>query len=73
MSDITAKVRVYKSPAYGEGEVRLDFAPDYADGRHKEWATATPVLTLMMYVKAEVAEQFQTGAAYTLTFTKEEG
>jgi hypothetical protein len=67
---VTAKVRVYKSPSHNE-DVRLDFTGDYQDERNKEWATATPVINLTMYVKAEVAERFEHGSAYTLTFTPE--
>lgn len=70
---VTAKVKVYKSPAYGNSQdVRLDFTADYSDGRHKEWATATPIINLMMYVKSDVADKFENGSAYTLTFTKED-
>lgn len=73
MSDVTAKVKVYKSPSYnGSADVRLDFTGDYSDGRNQKWSTATPVINLMMYVKPEVAEQFEHGASYTLTFTKED-
>lgn len=71
MANITAKVRLYKSPSHNE-DVRLDFTGDYADERNRAWATATPVINLTMYVKAEVAEKFEHGAAYTLTFSRED-
>ena len=67
---VTAKVRVFKSAAYND-DVRLDFTADYNGDRNKDWAAATPVLSLMMYVKPEVAERFEHGAAYTLTFEPE--
>lgn len=67
---VTAKVKVYKSPAYGE-DIRLDFTGDYSDARNKEWATATPVINVTMYVKPEVAEKFEHGKAFTLTFVAE--
>ena len=69
VSEITAKVKVFKSPSHNE-DVRLDFAGDYSDGRNREWSSATPLINLTMYVKPEVAEKFEHGSAYTLTFTK---
>jgi len=71
VSDVTAKVKVYKSPS-SNPDVRLDFTGDYSDGRNQEWSTATPIINLTMYVKPEVAEKFEHGSAYTLTFTKED-
>ena len=68
---VTAKARVYKSPAYTE-HVRLDFTADYNDGRNKAWASATPVFNLTMYVTTEAAEKFDQGAAYVVTFDKED-
>jgi hypothetical protein len=69
VSEITAKVKVFKSPSHNE-DVRLDFQGDYSDGRNQEWSSATPLINLTMYVKPEVAEKFEHGSAYTLTFTK---
>ena len=74
---VTAKVKVYKSPAYPTGDpattpVRLDFTGDYSDGRNQEWSVATPVINLVMYVKPEVAEKFENGASYVLTFDRED-
>lgn len=71
MAEITAKVKVHKTPAY-EGQVRLDVTADYTDERNKEWATATPVVSATLIVREEVADRFEQGAAYTLTFTKED-
>jgi hypothetical protein len=68
---ITAKVKVSnKAPAY-EGVTSLAFQPDYADDRNKEWAAATPTLSLAMTVKDSVAEHFELGQAFTLTFEPE--
>lgn len=52
--------------------MQLRFFPDYDDGRNKEWAAATPALSLTMTVKPEVAERFEVGAHYTLTFSQED-
>lgn len=71
MAGITAKVFVSGKTEQGEGEHRrvlLSFNPDYADGRNKEWAEATPHLSLQMTVKGSVADQFEVGKPYTLTF-----
>ncbi|MEU3452181.1 hypothetical protein ABZ671_00860 [Micromonospora sp. NPDC006766] len=58
-----------------EGEdnrhVIVTFVPDYADGRNKEWALHTPGLSLTMGLRGSVADQFQPGKAYTLTFSEE--
>jgi hypothetical protein len=64
---VTAKVKVSNKQPYGSGAT-LTFAPDYQDGRNKEWAEATPALHLVMTVVGAVAEQFEVGDAVTLTF-----
>lgn len=72
---VTAKVVLNHRSETGEGEgraVTLTFNADYADGRNKEWAVATPALSLTMTVKGPVAERFEMGGRYTLGFTPEE-
>lgn len=71
MTKVTAKVRV-SSKEQASGGVQVTFSPDYSDGRNKEWAVATPALSLVMTVKPEVADHFESGGAYTLTFEKSE-
>lgn len=66
---VTAKVKLANKSELQHGDqVGLSFAADYEDGRNAEWAAATPSLSLSMTVKAEVAEHFERGHAYTLTF-----
>lgn len=68
---ITAKVTCHLKQESGEGDARqvvVTFIPDYADGRNKEWSLYTPALSLQMTVKGSVADQFEPGRAYTLTF-----
>jgi hypothetical protein len=69
---ITAKVVLQNKQVVSPGteyeQVQLTFVPDYADGRNKAWAVATPGLTLSMSVKPEVARSFQNGQAYELRF-----
>jgi hypothetical protein len=71
---ITAKVHCLFKETRGEGDDRrtdVRFIPDYADGRNKAWAAATPNLNLSMTVKGEVAELFHAGRAYILTLQEE--
>ncbi len=73
-SQVTAKVIVTGKNETGEGEDRqatVSFAPDYQDGRNKEWARWTPGLSLTIGLKGEVADRFETGQAFLLTFTPE--
>jgi hypothetical protein len=68
---ITAKVAVARkqqTAAGTDGETDLVFSADYADGRNKEWAKYTPSLELRMRVKNSVAEKFDLGQAFVLTF-----
>ena len=71
---ITAKVVCHRKDEYGEGDARsasVQFQPDYADGRNKEWASATPSLSLAMTLNGRAADLFKQGAAYTLQFVEE--
>jgi hypothetical protein len=72
----TAKITCQAKNVQSEGteneQVQLTFVPDYNDGRNQEWARFTPALSLTMTVKPEVAEQFEAGKHYTLTFTEED-
>jgi len=71
MMAVTAKVKVSNKQQHENG-VTLAFAPDYQDGRNKEWAVRTPSLSLTMTVLDRVAEQFEVGDAVTLTFEKDD-
>lgn len=63
----TAKVRLTSKQDSGD-QVALTFYADYQDDRNKEWAKYTPALSLNMTVLPEVAERFEVGKPYTLTF-----
>jgi hypothetical protein len=65
---ITAKVAVARKDSVGSGETDLVFSADYADGRNKEWAKYTPSLELRMRVLDSVAEQFNPGQPFVITF-----
>jgi hypothetical protein len=72
-TEITAKIVCSKKEPIGtSGEFSLNFNADYADGRNKKWASATPVLSLGMTVKGSVSDSFEVGNKYTLTFVREE-
>lgn len=50
----------------------VEFTPDYAEGRNKEWAEATPAGMIRLTIKNELAaEQFEPGQSYTVTFAAE--
>lgn len=72
---ITAKVVCHTKNESGEGDQRqvaVGFLPDYADGRNKEWSLYTPALSLSLTLKGAVADSFEVGKPYTLTFTPED-
>lgn len=72
---ITAKVRCASKTETGEGDSRqasVTFQPDYNDDRNKEWAAATPNLSLSMTLKRQAAALFEEGAAYTLEFVEDD-
>lgn len=72
---VTAKVCCGSKNESGEGDERqvvVSFHPDYADGRNKEWSLYTPHLSLQMTLRGQVADLFEQGKAYTLTFTANE-
>jgi hypothetical protein len=73
---ITAKVRLASKVQSGADDdpnrtAQLTFAADYTDGRNKEWAAATPALSLVMTVRGDVADRFEPGRAFTLTFDED--
>jgi hypothetical protein len=66
---ITAKALVVAKNVGGDARsATVQFQPDYQDERNKEWAVATPSLSIVMGLNGDVAEQFETGQAWTLTF-----
>ena len=72
---VTAKIICQSKTETGEGDDRtatVTFAPDYADGRNAEWARWTPGLSLTIGLRGSVADRFEVGKAYTLTFTEED-
>jgi len=73
MSQITAVASVYTKKDAGNGQTALSFGADYADERNKAWAKYTPGLSLQMTVLDSVAEQFEQGGRYLLTFERAEG
>lgn len=68
MRKTTAVVTMHTKAAQGNGHTQLGFAADYQDERNKEWAKYTPSLSLSMNVIDSVAEQFEQGQTYLLTF-----
>lgn len=64
---VTAKAQVTRKEPSGDGAT-VTFGADYQDGRNKEWAEATPLFSLTMKLKGGVADQFEQGGKYTITF-----
>lgn len=72
---ITAKVQCNIKQEFGEGDERqvtVGFMADYNDGRNAEWARYTPHLDLRMTLRGDVADRFEPGKSYTLTFAEED-
>jgi hypothetical protein len=67
MAQVTAKVKCNSKKIWGSEGAAFEFGVDYADGRNKAWAAATPTLSVNISVKD--ANLFEVGKAYTLTFT----
>lgn len=65
---VTAKVFCSSKTVYstGSGGAQFRFQVNYTDGRNKEWAQATPTLSVDMSVNN--ADMFEVGKGYTLTF-----
>jgi pimeloyl-ACP methyl ester carboxylesterase len=72
MSKTTAVVSVYTKGESQGGQTALAFGADYNDERNKEWAKYTPGLRVQMTVLDSVAEQFEQGGRYLLTFERAE-
>lgn len=70
-NSFTAKVYLGNVTVTPNG-TQLTFNPDYIDERNKEWAKATPSLSLSMTVKNSIADNLVIGQPFTLTFTPED-
>lgn len=68
---VTAKIKVTGKTPISDNQTTLIFGVDYSDDRNKEWARFTPILNLSLVVLDSVAEQFDLGQPFTLTFTPE--
>lgn len=72
---VTAKIICNSKQESGDGDdrtVNVSFGADYADDRNKEWARWTPGLSLTMGLRGAVADRFEVGKPYLLTFTPED-
>lgn len=82
---VTAKFKVSRLTPYGafgikdgriEGECKMaevELTPDYAEGRNKEWAEATPSGVIRMTITNPSAlAQFPLNKAFTVLFEAEE-
>lgn len=69
---VTAKMKLTQKGEVHDGQVALQFHADYEDDRNKEWAKYTPGASFQMTVLESVAEKFEAGGAYLVTFEKAE-
>lgn len=72
MSKTTAVVTLYTKGESIGGQTALGFSADYNDERNKEWSKYTPALGVTMTVLDSVAESFEQGGRYLLTFERAE-
>lgn len=70
MSKITAVATLGTKMPQSDGQTTLNFYADYNDERNKAWSKYTPGLSVNMLVIDSVAEQFDQGGRYVLTFEK---
>ena len=69
---VTAKFKVSRISKM-DWATEVELTPDYAAGRNKEWAAATPAGMIRMTIRNEVAaDQFSEGDPFTVTFEREE-
>jgi len=69
--NVTAKIKVTDVRREGGG-TNLSFGPDYdQNGKNQAWADATPYLDFRMKVNGEVADHFELGQSFTVTFEPE--
>ena len=71
MSKTTAVATLYTKGQSHDSQTPLHFGADYADDRNKEWSKYTPNLAIQMTVLDSVAEQFEQGGRYLLTFERQ--
>lgn len=67
----TAKVLCY-SKTLSSHQTSVRFMADYQDGRNKEWASATPALDFNITLRPDVADRFDLGNGYLVTFEEAE-
>ncbi len=71
----TAKIVLNSKLEQGVGESRqvtVSFSAHYADGKNNAWAKYTPSMQVTMVLNGEVADRFQIGQEYTVTFEESE-
>jgi hypothetical protein len=68
MRKTTAVAKLEAKQAHRDDEFILHFAADYNDEANKAWAKYTPAFNVTMVVKSEIAEGFNLGETYIITF-----
>lgn len=69
MAGVSAKFKVSRVNQMGWA-TEVEMTPDYAEGRNKEWAEATPAGMIRMTIKNDVAaQQFALNSPVDVLFT----
>lgn len=68
MTKVTAVGTVNKVPLTDGVQTALHFYPAYDNPANKEWAKWTPAMSIQMNVLNEVADKFERGTEYLITF-----
>jgi hypothetical protein len=72
MSKITAVATLGTKMPQNDGQTTLNFYADYNDERNKAWSKYTPGMSAQLLVIDSVAEKFEQGGRYLLTFEKKD-
>ncbi|BCW79007.1 hypothetical protein [Arthrobacter sp. NicSoilC5] len=72
MTQITAVATLGTKMPQSDGQTTLNFYADYNDERNKAWSKYTPGMSAQMLVTNAVAEKFEQGGRYLLTFERAE-
>ena len=68
MTKTNAVATLYSKTEHTADETTLAFSADYNDEVNKAWAKYTPALSISMVVINSVAETFEVGKTYLVTF-----
>ena len=68
-SKVTPRSVVWAKYDVNDTMTHVSFGPDYAKGANAEWAESTPGFNLAITMKREIADRFEVGGHYEISFT----